>query len=179
MSVAVAGRVKAEVRKIVVTAVFFSIGFCIIILHNRLLTEGSTIQIASYGRAVVGGLIVAKMLLSVDMLPFVHAFPHKPLVHNIVWKSLLYVVASLCFLYMEPFLKHLVRGFSLSVSHSRAWHELMLPRTWATVIWLAVLLVVFVTAQEVSRVIGKEQLKSMFFGNKRLSATEVRFPDAA
>jgi uncharacterized membrane protein len=55
----------------------------------------------------------------------------------------------------------------------------MLPRTWATVIWLAVLLVVFVTAQEVSRVIGKEQLKSMFFGNKRLSATEVRFPDAA
>jgi hypothetical protein len=40
-----AEKTNAEVRKILVIAVFLAIGFCIIILHNRLLTEGSQIQI--------------------------------------------------------------------------------------------------------------------------------------
>lgn len=69
-------------------AVFFSIGFCIIIIHDRLMTAGSGIQMAHFFRAFVGGLIVAKVLLSVDLLPFVHAFPNKPLIHNICLEDL-------------------------------------------------------------------------------------------
>jgi hypothetical protein len=154
-------------------------GFCIIILHNRLLTRGSGIEIAGFARALVGGLIVAKVLLTVNLLPFVHAFPHKPLVHNIAWKSSLYVAASVVFLYIEPFLKNLVRGAGLALSHSRAWHELMLPRTWATLIWLAVLMLIFVTMQELKRVIGKEKLNDMFFGRRGEPGNETRFRDAA
>ena len=172
-------RVKEEARKVLVTAVFFSIGFCIIILHNRLLVEGSEIKIASYARALVGGLIAAKVLLSVDSLPFVHAFPHKPMIYNIGWKTSLYVAAAVVFLYAEPFLKHLLRGAGLYASHSQAWHELTLPRTWATVIWLVMLILVFVTMQEMSRVIGKDQLKSMFLGRQGKPTARVRHRDAA
>jgi hypothetical protein len=162
-----------------VTAVFFSVGFCILIIHNRLLTAGSSIEIAGFARALVGGLIVAKVLLSVDLLPFVHAFPHKPLAHNIVWKTSLYVAASVIFLYAEPLIKGLFKGMGLAVSHGLAWNELMQPRTWATVIWLAVLLVAFVTMQEQSRVIGKDQLKRMFFGQRGEPPTETQFRDVA
>jgi hypothetical protein len=174
-----AARVKEEVRKILVTAVFFALGFCIIIVHNRLLTAGSGIEIAGFARALVGGLIVAKVLLSVDVLPFVHAFPHKPLIHNIAWKTSLYVAASVVVLYVDPFLKGLFKGLGLAGSHARAWNELMLPRTWATVIWLAVLLMAFVTMQEQSRVMGKEQLKRMFFGQKGKPPIETSFRDVA
>lgn len=172
---------KEEIRKILLTAAFFSTGFCIIVLCNRLLTEGTSIEVASFGRALVGGLIVAKVLLSVDLLPFVHAFPHKPLVHNIGWKSSLYVVAGVIFLYIEPFFKNLFRGAGLYMAHSRAWHELTLPRTWATLIWLAVLLAVFVTIQELGRVVGKEQLSHIFFGHKdqKSPMPEKQFRDAA
>jgi formate/nitrite transporter FocA (FNT family) len=48
-------KAKAEVRKILVIAVFFTIGFCIVIVHNRLLVEGSQIQIASYAVPLSGG----------------------------------------------------------------------------------------------------------------------------
>src|SRR6516162_6612757 len=95
-------KVKEEVRKMLVVAVFFATGFCIIIIHNRLLTSGSGIAIAGFARAMIGGLIVAKVLLTVNLLPFVHAFPNKPLIQNITWKTSLYVVASLIFLYIEP-----------------------------------------------------------------------------
>ena len=175
----VVAKAKEEFRKILIVAVFFSAGFCLIHVSNRLLTEGSQIELVSLSRALFGGLIVAKVLLIVDILPFVDAFPGRPLVRNIAWKSLLYVTASVIFLYIEPFLKNLFKGAGLFVSHSRAWQELMLPHTWATVIWLAMLMAVFVTIQELSRVIGKDQLKYMFFGKRGKLATQERFRDAA
>ena len=173
-------KLKEEMRQVLVIAVFFGIGFSIIILNNRLVTAGTGIHIAPFARALVGGLIVAKVLMIVDLLPFVHAFPEKPLVHNVSWKSSLYVAASVIFLYLEPFLKNLIKGLGLYGSHSAAWHELMLPKTWATLLWLAVLMVGFVTMQELSHVLGKERLKAIFFGDrKKKASTETQLRGAA
>ena len=175
----VVAKAKEEFRKILVIAVFFSAGFCLIHVSNRLLTEGSHVEIASLARAIFGGLIVAKVLLLVDLLPFVNAFPGRPLMRNIVWKSSIYVAASVIFLYIEPLLKNLFRGAGVLVANSRAWQELMLPRTWATLIWVAMLMVVFVTLKELSGVVGKEQLKDMVFGYRDKEAAQSRFRDAA
>jgi hypothetical protein len=161
-----AEKIKEEVRQVLVVGVFFFIGFCLIDLSNRMLTHGSGIPIASLTRVVIGSLIVAKVLIIVNLLPFVNAFPGKPLVHNIAWKSFLYLLGGVVFLYIEPFFKSLVRGAGVYGAHVRAWHELMSPRTGATLIWVAMLLVVFVTLMELSRVIGKEQLKHMFLGDR-------------
>jgi hypothetical protein len=175
----VVAKAKEEVRKILVAAAFFATGFSLIHVSNRLLTQGSSVQLFSITRAIFGGLIVAKVLASVDVLPFVHAFPGRPLVHNIAWKTSLYVAGGVTFLYMEPFLKGLFRGAGLFASHARAWQELVLPRTWATVIWLAMLMAVFVTLKELSRVIGKDQLKYMFFGHRGKPTAQEKFRDAA
>jgi hypothetical protein len=67
----------------------------------------------------------------------------------------------------------------LPASHAQAWNELMLPRTWATVIWLTVLLMAFVTIREQSRMIGKDQLTRMFFGSKEEPPTKTRVRDVA
>lgn len=176
---AIVDKVKEEVRKILVVAVFFSTGFCLIHVCNRLLTEGSNVQIANITKGLIGGFIVAKVLLMMDLLPFVDAFPSRPLVNNVVWKSSLYVTGGIVFLYIEPFIKNLFKGLGLYASHLHAWEELMLPRTWATVIFLAMLMVVFVAFQELSRVIGKEEMKRMFFGKKHKPAAEKSFRDAA
>jgi hypothetical protein len=54
----------------------------------------------------------------------------------------------------------------------------MLPRTWAIMIWTVVLLLVFVTMKELSRVIGEDQFKQIFLGHRR-TTTEIRARDAA
>jgi len=172
-------RVKEEVRKLLIAAIFFSVGFLLLILHNRLLTLGSGIEIAGVTRALVGGLIVAKVLLTVDLLPFVDAFPNKPLVYNITWKSLLYITGSIVFLYLEPLVKNLFKGAGLYLSHSRAWQEVMVPRTASIAIWLAVLMTGFVTIRELSRVIGKAPMKDIFLGRRSKPVTEIRSRDAA
>src|SRR5215471_18584042 len=146
MSISLA-KVKEEFRKLLVIAVFFSIGFCLIHLSNRLLIEGSGIALPGITKSLIGGLIVAMVLLIVDLLTFVNAFPHKPRAYNIGWKSSLYVIAAVIFLYIDAFVKRLIRGVGFFAANSRAWHELLTPRTGATVIWVAMLLVVFVTLQ--------------------------------
>lgn len=172
-------RVKEEVRKILAVAIFFSVAFCLIVLADRLLMRGSGIEIAGYARAIVGGLIVAKVLLIVDLLPLVHAFPGKPLVHNIVWKSTIYVAASIVYRYLEPLVKFLFKGAGLAAAHHGAIGELAQPRFWAIEIWLAMLLVVFVTMRELTRVVGNNTMKLIFFGVGDKSAAEIRFRDAA
>jgi len=172
-------KVKEEVRKILVVALFFSTGFCLIHVCTLLFSEGSDLQIASITKGLVGGFIVAKVLLMMDLLPFVNAFPSRPLVNNVVWKSSLYVAGGVIFLYIEPFLKNVFKGAGLYSAHLHAWEELMLPRTWATVIFLAMLMVVFVAFQELSRVIGKDRMKHMFFGQRHKPAAAKSFRDAA
>ena len=121
-------KVKEEIRKVFVIGVFFAVGFCLIDLSDRLLTRGSGIQIASFATAIIGGLVVAKVLLIVDVFPFVHAFPAKPLIHNIIWKSSLYIGASIVFRYIEPLLKNLFRGMSFAAAQHSAIREVMSPR---------------------------------------------------
>jgi hypothetical protein len=158
--------VKHEVEKFLATALFFSTGFCLILVAERLVTRGSGIEIARFYRALYGGFIVAAILFVVDSLPFVHAFPGKPLIYNIAWKSSLYIAASLVYRYVEPLVGYLFQGMTLPAAASGALQEFMLTRRWAIEIWLAMLLVVYVTMQELARVIGRDRLREMFFGSK-------------
>ena len=171
--------VKREAGKFLTTAIFFSVGFCLILFAERLVARGSGIEVASFLKALYGGFIVAALLLVVDSLPFVHAFPGKPLIYNIVWKSSLYIAASLVYRYVRPLVKYLFQGMSLPAAASAALQEFMLTRRWAIEIWLAMLLVVYVTMQELARVIGRDQLKDMFFGRRGKPAKEKYSRDAA
>lgn len=170
---------KQEVGKFLATAVFFSTGFCLILVAERLVARGAGIEVASFVQAVYGGFIVAAILLVVDSLPFVNAFPGKPLIHNIVWKSSLYIAASLIYRYVKPLVQYLFQGMSLPAAASGALHEFMLTRRWAIEIWVAMLLVVYVTIRELSRAIGRKQLKEMLFGRGGTPAKERYSGDAA
>jgi hypothetical protein len=171
--------VKREAGKFLATAAFFSTGFCLILLAERLVARAAGIEVASVFQALYGGLIVAAVLRVVDLLPFVHAFPGKPLIYNIVWKSSLYIAASLVYRYVKPLVKYLFQGMSLSAAASGALQEFMLTRRWAIEIWLAMLLVVYVTMRELGRAIGEDRLKEMFFGSKGKPTKERYSRDAA
>ena len=169
-------RAQHEIRRMMVAAAFFATGFCLIHVSNQLFTEGSTVQIARLSQAIIGAFLVAKVLALVDLLPWVDAFPDPPLVLNIVWKTSLYVLGGVVFLYIEPFLKNIFKGSGMLTSHLRAWQELILPRTWATIIWLGILLAFFVTLQELGRALGKEQLKHLLLGRKGRQTTGAPSP---
>lgn len=157
-------RLREEVRKILGIALFFATGFSIIILADSLTVRGTNVNVGTYVQAIVGGLIVAKVLLLTDLLPAVDRFYGKPLMHNIVWKSTIYVAASLVFRYLDDLLRSLWHGLGLTGSHGHAMSKFAEPRFWAVQIWVTVVLLLYVTTRELVRAVGKDQMRSLFFG---------------
>jgi hypothetical protein len=157
-------RLKKEARKFLVAAVFFAVAFCLIVLANKLKVKGSDIEVISFARAIVGGLIGAKVLITMDLLPFVDAFAGKPLVYNISWKTLIYTAASLAARYIEPLIKSLFAGASWPAAHHHVVQEFTHPAFWSTEIWIALVLLIFVTGQELTRALGTDKVRLLFFG---------------
>ncbi len=59
------------------------------------------LQISALAGATIGALLVAKVVLLGDMLPAVNRFPDEPLIYNVVWKTLIYVIGALIVHYLE------------------------------------------------------------------------------
>jgi hypothetical protein len=155
-------RLREEVRKIAAIALFFAAAFSIIIFTNSL--TGSSAGVVPYSKAIIGGLIVAKVLLIVDLWPGIDRFKGKPLVHNILWKGTIYVAASLVFRFIDPVITFLFKGQGFTAGVHEAVQSFTRPRFWAVEIWVAVILLIYVTARELIRVMGREEMRVVFFG---------------
>jgi hypothetical protein len=145
-------------------AVFFALASCLVVFSDKLLVWGSQIKTATFATAIVAGLIIAKVLLLVDMLPFVDAFPDRPLMYNIAWKAPIYVTAVLAFRYLERLIHHLFAGEGIAAASTLALQPFTQPTFWATGIWIVVLFLVFLAARELSRILGKDRMRLIFFG---------------
>ncbi len=157
-------RLTGEIRKLLGVAVFFTLAACLVVFTDRLLLWGSEIKTTTFAAALVAGLIIAKVLLVVDMLPFVDAFPDRPLVYNIAWKAPIYVAAVLVFRYLERLIHHFFAGAGLAAASALAVQPFTQPAFWATAIWIVVLFLVFLTTRELSRTLGKDRMRLIFFG---------------
>jgi hypothetical protein len=119
--------------------------------------------------ATVAALLVAKIVLITDKFPFVNRFPDKPLIYNVVWKTAIYVAASLFVHYLEHLIPAWWRmgGFLPATRH--IWEEMVWPHFWAIQLWLIVLIFIYCATRELVRAIGSKQVQMMFFGDSRAS----------
>ncbi len=120
------------------------------------------LHLSSLAGATVGALLVAKVVLVADMLPVINRFPEKPLMYNVVWKTVIYVCASV----LAHYLEHLVplwwrMGFRAANEH--LWGEIVWARFWAIQLWLVVLIFVYCFARELVRVIGRDRVVQILF----------------
>jgi hypothetical protein len=87
-------RIKDEVRELLPLTIFFLIAFHIIVLSRALMLDEFGVKVSARAGATVGALLVAKVVLLADLLPFINRFPEKPLIYNVVWKTVTYWLAA-------------------------------------------------------------------------------------
>ena len=163
-------KLKHEFQELVPVAIFFFIAFQLIAFTNALMLEQYGIRISTFLAATIGALIVAKVVLLADLLPFINRFPDKPLIHNIVWKTGIYWAAALLVRYLEHLVDFLRQYDGLAAANRHLLQEVVWPHFWAVQIWLLVLLLIYCTLRELVRALGRGQIIQMFFvrpGNKR------------
>jgi hypothetical protein len=118
----------------------------------------STVSIA------VAALILGKSVLISDMLPFINRFPERPLVYNIAWKTLIYLLVSAIIHYLEHLYDFSRQAGGIAAGNEKLFAEIVWPHYWAVQIILFVLILMYCTMHELVRVIGKEKVLRIFFG---------------
>ena len=157
-------KIKHEFLQILPPTIFFFFTFNIVAITTALILRGEGIKGTSILGATVLALIVAKVMLIADHMPFMNRFPDKPLMYNIAWKTFIYVLAILLVRYVEHLIPFLKGEGSFIEANQHLLREMVWPRFWAVQIWLVVLFFFYSTLVELVRALGKERVLKMFFG---------------
>ena len=156
---------KHEFFEVLPPTIFFFVAFNVISITNALMLRQYSIPIIDVTTATVGALIVGKVVLVVDKFKFINKFPDKPLIYNVLWKTLIYVVAALIVRYVEHLLPSISEYGSVREASAHLVDDVIWTRFWAVQIWLLVLFFVFSALREFIRVVGQNEVLRMFFGH--------------
>ena len=155
---------KHEIVEAIPPAVFFFFAFHLIAITRVLMQQEYGIETATTVNATIGALVVAKVVLLADLLPIVNRFPDKPLAYNIVWKTLIYQAAAFVVVYLEHLWDFHKEYGSIAEANAHMADELVWPHFWAVQLWMFVLFLLFCTLRELTRTLGQERMRAIFFG---------------
>src|SRR4029453_12074890 len=108
--------------------------------------------------------ILGKAVLIADMLPFINRFPHKALIYNIAWKTVIYLLLAAVIHYLERLVDFWRETGSFVAGNEKLLAEIIWPHFRARQIVLFVLVAAYCMVHELVRVIGKEKALRIFFG---------------
>ncbi len=155
---------KHEILLVIPPTIFFFITFCLLILTQRLIFREFHIPLIGFANAAIGALIVAKVVLIVDNFRFVNRFPDKPLIYNVVWKTGIYLIATLLVRYLEHLTPLFLQYRNVAEAHRHLMDEVVWPHFWLIQMWLIVLFFVYCSLRELIRAIGRREFIAMFLG---------------
>src|SRR5438552_92239 len=156
---------KKEFFELLPPTIFFFVALHIVTFVRALMLKGTGISPSSSISIAVAALILGKAVLIADMLPLINRFPHKPLIYNIAWKTVIYLLLSAVIHYLERLIDFWRQTGGLVAGNQKLLAEIVWPHFWAIQIILFVLIVMYCTMYELVRVIGREKLLRIFFGS--------------
>jgi len=163
-------KLKEEFFAILPPTIFFFVTLHLLTFIRVLMARGSHFQPLSTMSIAIASLILGKAVLIADMLPPINRYPNKPLAYNIVWKTIIYLVMASAIHYLERLIDFSRQAGGIVAGNEKLLAEIVWSHYWAVEIILFVLILVYCTARELVRVIGKDKMLRLFFGPLPLPA---------
>ena len=157
-------KLKEEFFKILPPTIFFFVALHIVMFVRILMLKGTAVHTSSTISIAVAALILGKAVLLADMVPMINRFPNKPLIYNVVWKTVIYWLMATLIHYVERLIDFWRQTGGFVAGNEKLLAEIIWPHFWAIQIILFVLIAMYCTMHELVRVIGKEKVLRIFFG---------------
>jgi hypothetical protein len=165
-----------EIREVIPPTLFFFVGFNLVLFTKRLFLEQYLIEYAGFFVATTGALIVGKVVLVANKMPFLRRFDYAPLAYPILFKTIIYTALVGVARLLEALIHYLVDGgvlgggqFIEHVLGTWSW-----PRFIATQMWIFVLFLVWVAASELNDLFGDGELFRIFFTRRSSALKSTR-----
>jgi hypothetical protein len=160
----VSATLKKEFLELLPPTIYFFVALHIVAFIRVLMLEKTGIAPSSSISIFVAALILGKAVLIADMLPLINRFPNKPLIYNIVWKTVIYLLLSAVIHYLERLIDFWRETGGFVAGNKKLLSEIIWPHFWAIQIILFVLIAAYCMVHELVRVIGREKAMRIFFG---------------
>src|SRR5438034_3015092 len=157
-------KLKEEFFKLLPPTIYFFVALHIVAFVRVLMLKGTGLAPSSSISIVVAALILGKAVLIADMLPLINRFPNKPLIYNVAWKTVIYLLLSAVIHYLERLIDFWRQTGGFVAGNQKLLSEIIWPHFWAIQIILFVLIAAYCTVHELVRVIGLETVLRIFFG---------------
>ena len=157
-------KLKEEFFALLPPTIYFFVALHIVAFVRVLMLEKTGIAPSSSISIAVAALILGKAVVIADMLPLINRFPHKPLIYNVAWKTVIYWLLSAVIHYLERLIDFWRETGGFVAGNEKLLSVIIWPHFWAIQIILFVLIAAYCMVHELVRVIGKEKALRIFFG---------------
>lgn len=159
--------IEIELKKLIPVVLFFFVCYTLVEITEIVIHKEKMQLRYDFAVIAIGSLIMGKVVLLSDYLPFISIFSKKPLIYGTVWKTCIYVLMSMCIRLIErciPFLFDDVAWQDTSEHLRRVVEGFPF---WLGQMWLFVLLFIFVAYRELIIAVGPDRVRRLFFGAKK------------
>ena len=167
-------KIKHEIISILPPTIFFLVFFNVMAISKSLLLIEHGVEFTVHLKATIGALIVGKVVLLAELLPFINKFPHRPLVYNVLWKTMVYFGCALVVKFLEELIHAWGTHGGLGVALVRVWDDITWPHFVFALMWLLLLFVMYLSLAELVRVVGTSKVLEWFFRTRPAADSSER-----
>jgi hypothetical protein len=160
-------KIREEIEAILPPTLFFLVALHLVALVRVLMLKGTGVEVGTSLSVTVAALVLGKAVVIADLLPFINRFPAKPLAYNIAWKTAIYTLVAMGVHYLERLVEASRESGGLATANAKLLAEIVWPHFWAIQIFLFVIILMYCTMRELTRVIGGAKVRELFFGPMR------------
>ena len=163
--------VRKEARVVFLTTLYFATWFALLVLLKKLVLEQYQIEFTGLSLALIGALIVAKVVLVLEHVSLGEWINQHPAAIDVAVRTLLYAIGVLVVLLLEKAFesRHEAGGFWPALLH--VFQHRDIPHVWANTIVVACALLVFNVLAVLRRQLGEESLLQSFFARPKSDGT--------
>ena len=172
-------KLKEEFLAMLPPAIFFFVMLQLVALIRALMLKGTGIAASTPLQITLSALILGKAVLVADLLPFINRYPDKPLIYNIAWKTVIYLLVAMLLHYLEHLVDFWREAGSLVAGNKKLLAEIVWPHFWAIQILLVVLILIYCTMHEFARLLGRDRVLEMLFGTRPALRGSYELPPEA
>jgi hypothetical protein len=145
---------------------YFFFAFNLIVFTTNLLVHDYWFRLSGFLVATTTAVVVGKSVLVADRIGLIDRFRGAPLIQPILYKTIFYTLIVMVVRILERFIHFAIddRGFTLAFG--AAVDAFSWRRFAAIQIWLFTCFLVYVTATELSALLGEGQLFRLFFRHR-------------
>lgn len=141
---------------------FFLGGFLLVLLIVKLTLAQYSIETSALGRAIVGALIAAKVVLIFDETPLGRLFAAMPRIVTVIYKTLVYGLGVIVLGYLERTIDAWRKMGSFGSAIRFVAEEMGVHRLLAIALGVSLVFAVYFTLDEISAYMGKDALRDLF-----------------